>query len=860
MKLKEILVAAGIVLSAATLVFSQSKPSRSSAKSEPAKTDEAKKEEEIKSLEEVVKKSQKFYGLFTIYRDTTNGKVYMQINGDQLNKEYIHFSQVIDGPVDIFSMRGAYSDGKIFSITRYFDKIQITRENTSYYFDPENSLSRAKDANINRPVIFLEKIVAVNKEKNQFLIECEKLFLNETFEQVKPSPSPNEKPGQSFKLGALSKEKSKVLNVRNYPLNTAVQVELVFEESYPQHYGSVDITDARFVSVKIHNSLIAVPENDYRPRFDDPRIGYFTDQVTDMTSTRPAPYRDLVHRWNLKKKDKNAAVSEPVEPIVWWIENTTPVELRPYVREGVLQWNRAFEKAGFKNAIVVREQPDDAQWDAGDIRYNVLRWTSSPRPPFGGYGPSFVNPRTGQILGADVMLEYVFVTNRMREGQLFETAGAEHFLQTYQNEDHVRCMLGSHLQRSMMAGRQLVRTLGRGLAEEEKLLKQAIYMLTLHEVGHTLGLNHNMKASNLRDPVTIHDEKLCSEEGLTGSVMDYSNINISLNPEKQGLYYDVVPGPYDVWAIQYGYSEFAPQEEEQKLRELCAHSAEHALMFGNDADDMRSPGRGIDPRVMIDDMSSDPVVYSTERIQLVNKALPKLHDKFAKPGESYQGLRDAFLILTSEVWISLRVISRQVGGVYVDRSVVGQPGAGKPYEPVSYEKQKQAMAVLSKYAFSPEALHFPSDLYNMLQQQRRGFNHFSVNEDPRLHDRILYMHRDVLNHLLHQNTLQRIVDSELYGNKYTLAEVMTDLTNAIFKDDLGKSVSSVRQNLQIEYVQRLAEIVKSVSSYTHVAKAQAFYELSSIKKMTAKVSSPDTSTKAHRDYVKYLIDNALDVD
>jgi len=122
------------------------------------------------------------------------------------------------------------------------------------------------------------------------------------------------------------------------------------------------------------------------------RIGYFTDQVTDLTSPSPTPYRDLIHRWDLVKKDKNAVLSEPVEPIVWWIENTTPRQLRDTIRNAALAWNEAFEAAGFKNALVVKEQPDDADWDAGDIRYNVLRWTSSPNPPFGGYGPSFVNP------------------------------------------------------------------------------------------------------------------------------------------------------------------------------------------------------------------------------------------------------------------------------------------------------------------------------------------------------------------------------------------------------------------------------------------------------------------------------------
>ena len=143
-------------------------------------------------------------------------------------------------------------------------------------------------------------------------------------------------------------------------------------------------------------------------------------QITDMTSVSNTPYRDVIHRWNLQKKDPELPISEPIKPITFWIENTTPLAFRDAVIDGVLRWNKAFRTAGFKNAIEVRVQPENAKWDAGDIRYNVLRWTSSPRPPFGGYGPSFVNPKTGEILGADIMLEFVYFTNRVKYDKLYE--------------------------------------------------------------------------------------------------------------------------------------------------------------------------------------------------------------------------------------------------------------------------------------------------------------------------------------------------------------------------------------------------------------------------------------------------------
>ncbi|HEX5168231.1 MAG TPA: zinc-dependent metalloprotease [Cyclobacteriaceae bacterium] len=844
-----------ILLTSSLHSFPQSKK-KSKSQDEVVPKKEEKKDEPIKTLDDVVKKCKKFDGLFTVYQDSINGKIYLLVGANQLGKEFIHFSQVMDGPVDV-AMRGAYRSSKIFKISRFFDKIEFRLENTSYYFDSSNPISKAKEANINAPLIFSEKIVAVNKSKDQFLIDGEKLFVAESFEQVKPSPRPDDKPGQRFKLGNLTRDKSKIIGVKNYPKNTDVQVELVFDDPYPMNYGSIDITDPRSVNIRIYNSLIEVPENDYQPRFDDPRVGYFIDQITDLTSEKAAPYRDVIHRWHLKKKDPTAALSEPVEPIVWWIENTTPTELRPYIRDGVLQWNLAFEKAGFKNAIVVKEQPDTATWDAGDLRYNVLRWTSSPRPPFGGYGPSFVNPRTGQILGADVMLEYIFILNRIRADKLYNPSAEEDFNDLA--DDPFHCSLSLYLQQSLIFARTVIKALDLNEEQESKLIQQSIYYLVLHEVGHTLGLNHNMKSSTMLDPVSLQDEKIGLEKGLTGSVMEYPAINFSPDPQKQGLYYTTRPGPYDDWAIEFGYSMSGKNEAEQaqRLKELLNRSEEKILAFGNDADDMRSPGHGIDPNVMINDLSSDPVAYAVDRLKLINGIYPKLKTKFATPGDSYQALSYAYFTLINESETSLNVISRQIGGVYVDRGTVSQTGAGKPFQPVSYQKQKDAMQKLNQYGFSPAAFKAPNELYNMLQLQRRGFNHFSYTEDPKIHQRLLRIHQDLLNQLLHVNTLQRIIDSELYGNQYKLSEFMTDLTDAIFKDDLGKSVNSMRQNLQTEYIMYLTRIMSKNSAYQHVAKAEAFSELNRVKRMMTNAPSPDAATRAHREYLRYLIDEAV---
>ncbi len=663
-------------------------------------------------------------------------------------------------------------------------------------------------------------------------------------------------------MGKLSKEKSRYLDFHNYPANTDVVVKYVYENEYPTKYGTHAVTDARYISVQVRHSLIEVPQNDYQARYDDSRIGYFTTKVTDQTSVSPTPYRDLIHRWHLVKKNLSEAMSEPVEPIVWWIENTTPEELRPMIKGAVESWNLAFEKAGFKNAVVCKIQPDDAEWDAGDIRYNVLRWTASPRPPFGGYGPSFVNPRTGQILGADIMLEYVYVTNRLQREELFETAATmdfDHLEHADLNHNPHQCMAGMLMQQANLFGLSVMKVRDLSEVEKSKFLKESLYRLILHEVGHTLGLNHNFKGTQLHKFEDVHNEALTKEKGLTNSVMEYPAINIATDRTKQGMYYDVKPGLYDLWAVEFGYSSALEDMDKEtgRLEDILARSTNPDLAFGNDADALWGAFQGIDPRVMVYDMSSDPIAYSVERIELVNKTFPSLLKKYAEKGESYHHLRNSYLILSGEYSNALNVISRHIGGIYVDRSMVGQDTEHKPFEPVAYEDQKRAMKALVFYGFSPTAFDFPSNVSNYLQQQRRGFDHFGRTEDPKLHRRILRSQQRILSFLLHPNVLQRLTDTELYGNKYALSEMMTDLTDGIFKQDLRTAVSSVRQNLQIEYVNRLTKIVAPKSSYDHISKAIAHHELNRILQMQYTASRKGIGTKAHRDYVKYLIDEVL---
>lgn len=833
-------------------------------KKESGASTEKEEEESTKTVAELTVDAEKIPGLFTVYRDKKKGTVYLEIRRNQLGKEFIYFTHTRDGIPALGHFRGNFHQEQIFTVERNYGRIEFVAPNTAFYFNKKNPLSRAAGANISPAILASEEIAAEDEKRGVVLIDAGKVFLTEAFHKVSPRKNPDNKDGDRLTLGSLNKDKTKFLSLRNYPENSVFVVEYVYDN--PESKGgerNPEVTDPRYVSIELQHTLIRMPRNKYDPRFDDPRVGYFTKEVTDLTSTSATPYRDVINRWHLVKKDPEAALSEPVEPIVWWIENTTPRELRDTIREAALLWNEAFEPAGFRNALAVEVQPDDADWDAGDIRYNVLRWTSSPSPPFGGYGPSFINPRTGQILGADIMLEYVFLTNRLKQGEVFDRAALNRFQEDATAPGRPGCQLGFGLQKNNLVGVSALQARGLGRIEMDTLIKESLHYLVLHEIGHTLGLSHNMKASQLHGLRAIHDRAVTEKQGLTGSVMDYPTVNIAPKGTEQGQYYTSRPGPYDHWAITYGYSPAlkSAKEERKRLAAILSRSTERELVFGNDADDMRSPGRGIDPRVMIDDLSSDAIGYAAERCELVAGLLQDLLGKAAKEGESYHGLRDAYLILTGSYDDAMTTVSRYIGGVYVDRAFVGQEGAGEPFTPVAAEDQRRAMAALSKYLFSPAAFSADERLLAHLQQQRRGFGFHDETEDPKIHARLLEIQENVLNHLLHRRVLERISDSEKYGNNYSLAEVFGDLTSAITGGDDPGEINSFRRQLQSRYVDRLIGLsgIENASAYPENAKAMAFFQLTRIQEEFAEnAKTGDEATQAHKAFVLHRIRKAME--
>ena len=797
-----------------------------------------KKEDKDDGLKSFLEDLVHFPGLIDVYRNDDDGKVYFLIKKDQFEKEFIYFAHILDGIVEAGTWRGNYLDNGIIKFNKYFDQIRIDRVNTAYVFDEKNPLSKSKNANISNSLIDSLKIEKTSKSEDKFLIDVTSLLLSESLSKITVAPN-KEEPKDSFRIGSISRSKSSINKVLNFPENTDFEINFVF--SNPSN-KPIENQDSRNNSISLRFSFINYPENNFETRIEDQRIGFFSERKTNLSSTDITPYEDLVNKWHLEKKDKNKEKSVPVKPITFWIENTTPYELRPIIKKAVLAWNIAFEEAGFLDAIEVKIQPDDADWEAGDIRYNVLRWTSSPNPPFGGYGPSFTNPKTGEILGADIMLEWIYLTNRVRYSEIFENQ---------ESHNHDFCFNSLIKQENRLFGKLATEALDLNENEVSRLYEEDLYQLILHEVGHTLGLNHNFAASTLHNNSDIHNPEKTYKEGLSSSVMDYHALNIAPLGVKQGQYADIKPGKYDILAIKYAYT---PELSKNDLDKMLEKYSSNEYLFGNDADDMRSPGKGIDPRINTGDMTNDPVGYAKDRIILSQNLIPKLHDTLKTKSDSWESIYQGYRILLRQIHTSAEIISRQVGGVYTNRGFMSDKQIN-PYEVVPYKIQKESVNILSEYYFNSDKFILPPNIASKLQRERRSFDFYGKTEDPKIHKMILRGQKKVLKHFTNSRVLKRLTDSSLYGNEYLPNELLKDLTLSIFKESRSRKLNGIDQNLQNYYLKRLIMIFRSGNFDSPSISAS----LASLEKIRAYTFSPsfDEATENHKKLIRLKIENLL---
>ncbi len=581
--------------------------------------------------------------------------------------------------------------------------------------------------------------------------------------------------------------------------------------------------DPRSMFMTVVYNLRALPEQPMTPRLADPRLGHFTESYTDLSDDLKAnPRVHLIKRWRLDKKDPAAALSEPVQPIVFWMDKNIPPKVRPAVEAGILEWNKAFEKIGFKNAIVAKQQPDDAKWDNMDAGHASVRWFVGADVGF-AIGPSHADPRTGEILDADIGMSDVFGRGGRRlfaetVGMSPNTIGSRttelsrigHLL--HQHDE--TCHYADEMTSQMEFGLDLLTARGDiapNSPEVDALVLALIKDVIMHEVGHTLGLKHNFRASTAITQAQLKDKTFTDKNGISASVMDYNAYNLPLREEKGSNFNNTTLGAYDYWAIEYAYKPIPKEKEQEELDKIAARSTDPLLTYADDLDaGGYGPYDGADPLANRFDLGEDPLAWYQRRLSLSKELWARVQTRTPKTVEDRQVQRRSLMSGFRQLRDLPELASKYVGGVYTVRD---QPGSGRPtFRPVEPKKQRDALQFLAKEIFSVNSFQFkPEFLANLPPDFNEWERAAGMVDIP---TSVLQFQSLALNRLMSGPTAQRLLDAPLLlaekdrKNALTLTEVYGTLQSAIWSElKTGRDIDRMRRNLQRDHLKRMVGLL-----------------------------------------------------
>ena len=621
------------------------------------------------------------------------------------------------------------------------------------------------------------------------------------------------------------------------------------------------VPDVRSFFLGLHYSLARLPEHPMEPRLADPRVGYFTTTAADFSDdTDRTPRERFISRWRLEKKDPSAALSEPVKPITYWLDRTIPLKYRDAITKGILEWNKAFEKIGFKDAIVVKVQPEDANFDTLDVGTASVRWMVNAAPQFDAIGPTHVDPRTGEILDADVAIESLGSrSQRWQRAQVLDLGSAfdwSALLQAPASElaspgaseglatsvgiaplgggsslrnarslarDPQACLAGDYEAEQVGYALDVIEARGDidpDSPEADAFVQAYLTEVTMHEVGHTLGLRHNFRGSRLYSDKQLSDPEFTRTHALGASVMDYLPVNLPRQGEPGGAPFQATLGPYDYWAIEYAYKPFAPgatpAQEKAQLLAVASRDNEPGLEYGTDEDNFL----GVDPASLQFDLGSDPIAFAQKRFAIARDLFKRQESRKLKPDEDYSVLRRSVTFALRDATRAAGVLLRQLGGVSTLRDF---PGSGRdPMEPVPAAQQRAALGTLVDGVLAPDSFRISPSLQRRLAPDflERGDDTAGsgfVSTDYPVETVMLDLQRQLLAALMSDGLAQRLEDSEPKldhpAEALMPAEVYTRLTRALWLDpdnygpDGKGDIPARRRELQRDYVNRLALVL-----------------------------------------------------
>ncbi len=779
------------------------------------------------------------HGLFTIWHK--DGKVYLEVLKGQLDRDYMETIATASGTgVGLEWGDNDYLPAEIVRFERHGDQVAIVWPNW-YAYSGGNPVARlAIESNLPESVVGVGAIAAQSDDRVVFdltSLNTDQVDLHNFLNDGLPADSHYR----------LDPDLSFIDSTKAFPDNDVI----IAAQSWVTDDAHVIDTapDARRLLLKVAYNFTQLPQDDYRPRLADDRVGIYNDIYLDF-SKEPIAERKLryIVRWNFDPADPGRP-SPARHPMVIYLSNTIPPPYRGAIRDACLAWNKAFAKIGILDAVKVEQQPSDPNWDPDDVRYNVIRWLTEAEPSFGADSNTLFDPRTGEefrvgvlVSGEsahDAQLEWRYIVDPVRYGRSTDPVPA-----------------------SFVYG--------------------SLFSELLHEMGHNMGLQHNFIGSQAYTAADLQSPAFTEKYGVTTSAMEYAPINLWPAQFSQGAYFQMLPGPYDDHAIQYGYARVpgaaTPEEEVPTLQRWAGQWSNPAFRYGSDEDVSWNNGHAVDPRVEQGDLTDDTLGWCQTQIGMYRGVIGSLNRLEPHDTGSYEDESTGFGIAVAQILRCATLPAHWIGGQYLSRAHLGDANAAPPIVPVSYDEERRAFAMVDRYLFADAAWNFPANLLDRLTYSEwAGYGYVGwpgygnlplwAYDPPARHDypiveRINRAQEQTIAFFFQPLVLQRIDENPLEstGRTMKITDLFAWLQSSIY-GDLGAPVSTVRRNLQVAYEAALIGLMNKPEAGTPSdAQALARFELENLRERARHLAarrSLDMMTLAHLRDLAQRADAAL---
>lgn len=700
-------------------------------------------------------------GLFLVHR--VDNKVLFELPDSLMGRDMLWLTRLAAAPQDLspFTNAGSNLNEQLVRWERQGERILLRSVSSRYVADSTLPIARSVAANTFSPILRSFPVAAERGNGHDVVIDVTSMFEDDVPSISGLSTSQR----TQFKVRKLDAQRSYIDNVKSFPLNVEVRQVQTFDAAEPPSLGATST-----LSLLVAQSIVLLPREPMRPRIADPRVGWFSINQIDFASRAlKADTRTLLRRWRLEPKDPAAyargELVEPIKPIVFYLDPGTPLEWRPFIRQGIEDWQKAFEVAGFRNAIIARDPPtaaEDPDFDPDDVRYSTVRYVANLTR--NAMGPSVSDPRTGEIIESDI----IWYHNHLR---------------SYRNR--------------LMVETGAANPEARTLRINEPLIGETVRQVIAHEIGHALGLPHNMIGSSAFPVDSLRSPSFTTRYGVSPSVMDYARQNYVAQPGDGVTRFVRKMGPYDDYAINWGYRVIpGAATPEAERRTLDAWIREKA----GDPRYRFAGGDGVDPRAQTEDIGDDPVRASRFGIANLQRVLPMLPEWTATPGEDWSDLSELYGELVSSYSRYVGHVITVVGGVY--RTTKATDQAGPVYEPVPPARQRDAVRFLAAEVFTtPTWLVDPTVL-------RRFEASGALN-------RVRAQQQSVVDALLDAGRMSRMQETALNGapGAYPPIEMLADVRRGIWGELSGRgSIDVWRRQLQRSHVERLRTLAAAETS------------------------------------------------